>query len=87
MAKVKALKTRSIYRCDGCGHVESKWMGRCPACQTWNSLIEEVDAGGHVRPSATGVADGDRELAVGLVQDRHRWARVRRAGEEQVQHV
>ncbi len=64
MAKVKALKSRSIYRCDQCGHVESKWLGRCPACQTWNSLIEEVDAGGHVRASAAGVADGGAPVSI-----------------------
>ncbi|HVK89293.1 MAG TPA: DNA repair protein RadA [Kofleriaceae bacterium] len=65
MAKVKALKaTRSIYRCGGCGHVESRWLGRCPACQEWNSLVEEVDAAGHVRPSAAGIADGQAPISI-----------------------
>lgn len=27
-----------IFRCRECGHVSPKWMGRCPDCQTWNSL-------------------------------------------------
>ncbi|MGC4083304.1 MAG: hypothetical protein QM736_14645 [Vicinamibacterales bacterium] len=44
MAKVKALKApRSVHRCEACGHVEAKWLGRCPACQEWNSLVEEID--------------------------------------------
>ena len=65
MAKVKALKApRSIHRCDACGHVEAKWLGRCPACQTWNSLIEEVDSAGHVRNSAAGVADGGAPISI-----------------------
>ncbi len=65
MAKVKALKpTRSVHRCDACGHVEPKWLGRCPACQTWNSLVEEVDAAGHVRASAAGVADGGAPISI-----------------------
>ncbi len=65
MAKVKALKAaRSIHRCDACGHVESKWLGRCPACQTWNSLVEEVDSAGHVRASASGVADGGAPISI-----------------------
>ncbi|MBA3820987.1 MAG: hypothetical protein H0X17_19025, partial [Deltaproteobacteria bacterium] len=33
MAKVKVLKLRTSYRCQGCGHVETRWLGRCPACQ------------------------------------------------------
>jgi DNA repair protein RadA/Sms len=43
MAKVKALKARTAYGCTGCGHVESKWLGRCPACQEWNTLVEHVE--------------------------------------------
>jgi len=36
-----------IYRCQQCGHVSPKWMGRCPECQTWQSLVEEVALKGH----------------------------------------
>ncbi|MGE0869374.1 MAG: DNA repair protein RadA [Kofleriaceae bacterium] len=65
MAKVKAVKApRSIHRCQSCGHVESKWLGRCPACQEWSSLVEEIDSAGHVRASAAGVADGQAPLAI-----------------------
>ncbi|MEK7703397.1 MAG: DNA repair protein RadA [Myxococcota bacterium] len=35
-------KTRSQFVCQACGHIESKWLGRCPACQTWSSLVEEL---------------------------------------------
>src|SRR5215468_9540794 len=44
MAKLKPQRPRSVYRCDACGHVEVKWLGRCPACQEWSSLVEEVTA-------------------------------------------
>jgi len=30
----------SAYVCDSCGHDESKWLGRCPACGEWNSFKE-----------------------------------------------
>ena len=36
---------RSLHRCQSCGHAEPKWLGRCPACSEWNSLVEEVGAG------------------------------------------
>lgn len=36
-------RTRTIYRCQGCGAAEPKWAGRCPACEAWNSLVEEVE--------------------------------------------
>ncbi|MGE5180967.1 MAG: AAA family ATPase, partial [Acidobacteriota bacterium] len=58
MAKAKPQKPRSVYCCSACGHVESKWLGKCPACQEWSTLVEEVAAIAPVRASAAGVADG-----------------------------
>ncbi|MFB5192172.1 DNA repair protein RadA [Alicyclobacillus fastidiosus] len=37
-------KTKTQYVCTACGHVEIKWMGRCPGCGEWNTLIEETVA-------------------------------------------
>jgi DNA repair protein RadA/Sms len=68
MAKVKALKApRSIYCCQACGHTESKWLGRCPACQEWNSLVEEVESIAPARPSAAGVADGQAPMSIASI--------------------
>ncbi|MDR0998227.1 MAG: DNA repair protein RadA [Treponema sp.] len=36
MKKQKAF----IYKCSACGHEEPKWLGRCPECGEWNTLIE-----------------------------------------------
>lgn len=35
-------KTRTLYFCQHCGHESPKWLGRCPACQQWNTFVEEV---------------------------------------------
>jgi len=60
VAKIKALKApKSVYVCGGCGHRETKWLGRCPACQEWNSLVEEFAETEAPRPSSTGVAVGE----------------------------
>ena len=37
MAKVK-----TSYFCQSCGAQTSKWMGKCPGCNEWNTLVEEV---------------------------------------------
>jgi DNA repair protein RadA/Sms len=29
-----------IFRCSSCGHEEPKWLGRCPECGEWNTLVE-----------------------------------------------
>ncbi len=35
-------KTKSIYTCQNCGAQSPKWMGKCTACNEWNTLVEEV---------------------------------------------
>jgi DNA repair protein RadA/Sms len=43
---------KSRYLCQGCGFVSPKWLGRCPDCGLWNSLVEEVAARGGCAPGA-----------------------------------
>ena len=35
-------QTKSIYTCQNCGAQSAKWIGKCPACNEWNSYVEEV---------------------------------------------
>lgn len=35
-------KTRTQYVCQNCGSATLKWMGRCPDCGEWNTLVEVV---------------------------------------------
>ncbi|MDW8320735.1 MAG: DNA repair protein RadA [Armatimonadota bacterium] len=35
-------KAASHFVCQQCGYESPKWMGRCPECGEWNSLVEEV---------------------------------------------
>lgn len=34
-------KNATVFFCQQCGHESSKWMGQCPACKEWNTLVEE----------------------------------------------
>ncbi len=36
---------KTIYVCQQCGYQSPKWLGKCPDCGEWNSLVEEVEAG------------------------------------------
>lgn len=38
MAKVK-----TVFACQECGSVYTKWQGQCTACQAWNTIQEEID--------------------------------------------
>ncbi|MEO7335513.1 MAG: DNA repair protein RadA [Caldimonas sp.] len=35
-------KDKSIYTCTECGGTSAKWLGRCPSCNAWNTLVESV---------------------------------------------
>lgn len=34
-------KQETIFTCQSCGHKVGKWLGKCPECGEWNSLVEE----------------------------------------------
>jgi DNA repair protein RadA/Sms len=36
------MKTKSKFTCQSCGYVSPKWLGKCPDCESWNTLTEEV---------------------------------------------
>ena len=45
--------------CQQCGHTTPRWHGQCPACSTWESLVEEAvrepkGRSGAVRPTTGG---------------------------------
>ncbi|SDJ71285.1 DNA repair protein RadA [Salimicrobium halophilum] len=35
-------KKKTTFVCQECGNESPKWMGKCPACGRWNTLVEEV---------------------------------------------
>ena len=36
------MKLKTIYICQKCEFESSKWTGKCPQCETWNSFVEDV---------------------------------------------
>ncbi|WP_139995861.1 DNA repair protein RadA [Kurthia sp. Dielmo] len=36
-------KKKSKFVCNECGYETAKWMGRCPGCGQWNTMVEEVE--------------------------------------------
>ncbi|MBU9720253.1 MULTISPECIES: DNA repair protein RadA [Bacillaceae] len=37
-------KRKTKFVCQECGYESTKWMGKCPGCQNWNSMVEEIEA-------------------------------------------
>lgn len=64
---------RVVYVCQACGYQAPKWMGRCPDCNQWDTLVEEHAfpaqgkagtnrAGMDMHPVSLGEISLDREL-------------------------
>lgn len=34
-------KSKTVFVCNSCGYESAKWLGKCPACNEWNSFYEE----------------------------------------------
>src|SRR5206468_12985401 len=71
-------RERALFSCQTCGYRTPKWLGRCPDCGQWESLVEERVAppgkGGR-RPATAGhrptplseiVADGEERRTTGI---------------------
>ena len=37
-----AKKVQSAFFCQNCGTQSPKWLGKCPSCNEWNTLVEEI---------------------------------------------
>lgn len=35
------MKVKTVFFCNECGYETSKWLGKCPACGMWNTMVEE----------------------------------------------
>src|SRR3970040_1164144 len=35
------VKTKTVYTCQSWGYQSPKWLGKCPDCNQWNSMVEE----------------------------------------------
>lgn len=34
-------KNKTVFICQECGYENPKWLGKCPECNSWNSMVEE----------------------------------------------
>lgn len=51
-------KLKSKFVCQECGYETAKWLGRCPACDAWNTFVEEFESKGNDPKSQRGISKG-----------------------------
>lgn len=50
MAKART----TAFFCSECGYESAKWMGQCPACRSWNTMVEEPVSKAGTKAGASG---------------------------------
>ena len=46
-------KAKTHFVCQNCGYISPRFLGRCPNCGQWNTLVEEVDQSTIKQPKTT----------------------------------
>ena len=47
--------TKTIFCCQSCGYQSPKWMGKCPDCEQWDTLVEEAFTAGSSKSGIQGM--------------------------------
>jgi DNA repair protein RadA/Sms len=55
-----------VFKCSGCGHEEPKWLGRCPECGEWNTLVETPASAARSDPGRPGRRGGPLPQSIPL---------------------
>lgn len=50
-----AMKLKTVYVCQNCNQESSKWQGKCPSCEQWNTFVEDVINVGKAEKSSHGI--------------------------------
>ncbi|GAB3069398.1 DNA repair protein RadA [Virgibacillus ainsalahensis] len=63
-------KRKHKYVCQDCGYESAKWMGKCPGCNNWNTLVEEIEASNvrNMRPVGGGATTVSRPEKITAIE-------------------
>ncbi len=72
MAKIQ----KTVFTCGECGYESSKWLGRCPNCDSWNTMVEAASvpmqqtgsASARAVPLAQVRADAAKRVSSGMAE-------------------
>ena len=60
------MKNKIIFECQNCGAKYSKWLGKCEACNSWNTIVEARDETASIPTGLTAGVGGIKLSFCGL---------------------
>ena len=61
------MKTKTVFYCTACGNETPKWVGKCPACGSWNTVVEQP-AEARKKAAVAGLQRGVRKQPRSIVE-------------------
>ncbi|MFD2672501.1 DNA repair protein RadA [Marinicrinis sediminis] len=61
-------KAKTKFACQSCGYESPKWMGKCPGCNAWNTMVEETEHVYKHRGGSTSPLLAKKEKATSIVK-------------------
>ncbi len=55
-------KAKTVFVCSNCGYESAKWLGKCPACNEWNSFYEEKVASSSGNASSSNKSNKEKAV-------------------------
>ena len=66
MAKIKTK-----YVCQDCGYETTKWLGKCPECNKWNTFVEEIEHKDSKKETFIIDRSSSKPISINSIQTRH----------------
>lgn len=62
-------KTKTVYVCQSCGAESPRWLGQCPSCSAWNSLVETITkSSANIRASSAKISPSAKLISLSEIQ-------------------
>ncbi|MDZ7722449.1 MAG: DNA repair protein RadA [candidate division KSB1 bacterium] len=68
---VRSKRDKTHFVCQECGSETPRWQGKCPACGTWNSLVEEKVQATQSRDRLMSIKEGSEPKPLAEIDHQH----------------
>ncbi len=58
------MKAKTVFFCSECGQESLRWLGKCPACDSWNTMVEQPAPSKTASAPLKGAFSGARPVAI-----------------------
>lgn len=65
---MNVAKVKTVFYCTDCGNETLKWLGKCPACGAWNTIVEQPSADSRKKAAAAATPTGRKPRPIAEIE-------------------